>query len=381
MKVLIAIRHDAYETYGGDILHAEKIVDGLIALGVNVELTTDPRPDLTGIDVLHVFNLDWIIDSSQQVETGIKAGLPIVLTPIHHSFVELDAFEAQTEFGLNGIVSKLFPRHAQRETLKNIYRSVVQMDRKKWSGTFKQLLVGINREYFETLNKATILLPNTELEIEALEVDFGFIGNSELIPAGVDPRFSKGNEDWFEKTYPKISKSLGDKFILSVGRIELRKNQLRLLQAARLADLPILLVGTFNPHHKSYETAIRKEIDLNPKAFHIEKIEHVNLPSVYKAAGIHALVSFAETTGLVSLEGALADCVIVSSSWGFGREYLGDQAIYIEPDDVESIKTGLIEAWDTKPSKELKEEILKKYTWEKVCEKTLEVYKKLLNKS
>ncbi|OGC58101.1 hypothetical protein A3A70_00275 [candidate division WWE3 bacterium RIFCSPLOWO2_01_FULL_42_11] len=378
MKVLIAIRHDAYDTYGGDVLHAEKVSRGLKDLGVKVTLTIDSQPNLEGVDILHVFNLDWIIDSSQQVKTGIDAGIPVVLTPIHHSFVELDAYEAQTEFGFNGIVSKIFPHHAQREILKNIYRSVIQMDTKKWAGTLKQLFVGINHEYLDTLEKATIILPNTELELKALEVDFGFIGNSEIVPAGVDPSFSKGDKSWFSKTYPEISKDLGEKFILSVGRIELRKNQLRLLHAARLADLPILLVGSFNPHHKSYANAIRHELELNPRAHHIEKIEHINLPSVYKAAGIHALVSFAETTGLVSLEGSLADCVIVSSSWGFGREYLGNQAIYIEPDDVESIKAGLLKAWESRPSKELKEKVLEKYTWENVCQKTLTVYEDLL---
>jgi len=100
MKILFCLRQDAFINYGGDVLHAEKIAENLRKLDCVVDISTTPHPDVKDFDIIHIFNLDWVRDAYDQVHQAKQFNKPVVMTPIHHSFEDLDYFEKQMRYGL-----------------------------------------------------------------------------------------------------------------------------------------------------------------------------------------------------------------------------------------------------------------------------------------
>src|SRR5262249_11519139 len=116
-------------------------------------------------------------------------------------------------------------------------------------------------------------------------------------------------------------------FVLCVGRLETRKNQLMLLKALETSELPIVLgTGGFASQPR-YETACRAFRRAGRTHF-IGKVEPALLKSMYSAARVHALPSWYELPGLVSLEAAACGATPVVSDFGTARDYFGSAAFY-----------------------------------------------------
>ena len=103
-------------------------------------------------------------------------------------------------------------------------------------------------------------------------------------------------------------------------------------------------------------------------------ISHEDLKDLYKVAKVHVLASWMETPGLSSLEAAAMGCNIVVTRKGDTYDYFEDYAFYCEPDNVESIKKAIDEAYLTAVNPKLKEKIIQNYIWEKTAEETLKAY-------
>jgi glycosyltransferase involved in cell wall biosynthesis len=86
-----------------------------------------------------------------------------------------------------------------------------------------------------------------------------------------------------------------------------------------------------------------------------------------------------ETPGLSSLEAAAMGCNIVATKKGDPYDYFGDYAFYCEPDNIESIKNAIDQAFTAKVNPELKKRVLENYIWEKTAEQTLKGYQMALN--
>ena len=108
--------------------------------------------------------------------------------------------------------------------------------------------------------------------------------------------------------------------------------------------------------------------------FLTEHIDHKKLVTIYKAAKVHVLASWFETTGLVSLEAAMMDCNIVVTRKGDTEEYFADMAYYCEPDNIDSIKHEIIKAYHDPVNPRLKSFIKNNYTWDNAAKQTLEAY-------
>jgi glycosyltransferase involved in cell wall biosynthesis len=94
----------------------------------------------------------------------------------------------------------------------------------------------------------------------------------------------------------------------------------------------------------------------------------------YRHARVHAVPSWFETTGLVSLEAAIAGCNIVSTSRGHAREYLGELAWYCDPDSKKSIRSAVLAAWEASEQSALRDRVLDHFTWEHAARATLNGY-------
>jgi len=373
MRVLFQNRPDMFKVIGGDTIQLLKTKEYLEKLGVEVDISLELRPNLDKYDLVHLFNITRVHETYIQAINAHKQNKPIVLSPIYWNKTEFLKKNYPITY-LYHTVSSL-PNSNIRKILTKFSKVKDILTKRKVDEAVKvQRKMGFKTQQIEVLNLAHIILPNSHIEAELIKKDFG-VSDSKLfvVPNAVDRKFSKAKKKLFVEKF-----GIKD-FVLSVGRIEKRKNTLSLIRAANEEGLPLVLIGLRTS--RKYTKLCEKEAKKGDVIF-LDPIPHDDplLPSAYAAAKVHALVSWYETPGLVSLEAALAGANIVTTDRGTAREYFKDMAWYCDPSDLNSIRKALREAYNSKKTKKLKLHILKNYTWEVVAEKTLEAYNRVLSK-
>lgn len=238
------------------------------------------------------------------------------------------------------------------------------------------------RSVRKALLQCQALLPNSQAELESVSRTLGIAKNRMIvIPNGVEPEMIGSSPESFRRNYGIFPNH--DKFILSVHRIEKRKNTLRLIEAALNLKVPLLLRATPNlfPREKEY---VRRVMELALKNSHliriIEPLPREILADAYAAAHVHALPSVFETTGLASLEAGINGANLVVGDCPPVREYFDGIADFCTQKKG-SLEEALSKAL-SRPRNGLyqKEYILAHYTWDKVAELTKQVYEKILSK-
>ena len=229
-------------------------------------------------------------------------------------------------------------------------------------------------KFFElTMQIADAILPNTNDELKLLLNRFSSIPKNKcfLVPNGVNLEFKNGNPELF------IDKYDIEDYILFVGRIEPRKNLIRLIRAFINSKLDTKLVIIGKKEDINYYNSCKNESTENVIFISQMSNDSEMLKSAYKAAKVLVLPSYLETPGLAALEGGLAGANIVITEVGGTKEYFGDHSWYINPGKTESIKKALISAYNSPKSEELSNYIEKNYNWSKVAKITSKVYESL----
>ena len=167
--------------------------------------------------------------------------------------------------------------------------------------------------------------------------------------------------------------------VLQAGRIEPAKPSDAVLGIARnqLADC----VDRFRSTLPSY-TELCKSIS-GERLQIIEHLPQEMLASAYAASGVHCLVSWMDTCGLVSLEASLSGTALVGSTFGHELEYLENDAWLADPADPISIRRAVEQAWGNGrhngPSLKMKRKSLERFNWENTVDKTEAMYETVLS--
>ena len=324
IRVLFLTRADIFKLRAGDTVQVSLLAEYLRKKGLTVSLSTRLKPDLDQYDLVHYFNILRTEGSYQRCLAVKEKGIPLLITPIYWN---VEQYLAQ-----------------ENPAALTTWR-IKQEERRR------------------ILKLADLIVPNAELEWEQLERDFRTGQPYRIIYNGV--------EDFFYGAPVEPVRN----HILMVGRIHRSKNQLGLIKALRGSGLKLTMIGDINDHH--YYRLCRQEADQ-----HIEIKAGVNrreLRRLYRDAAVHVLPSWYDTPGLVSLEAGLAGCKLVSTERGTAREYFKDYAEYCVPDDLSDIRTKVLRAVERKPEPELPYYILNNFTWQRVAEKTRQIYSELLS--
>jgi glycosyltransferase involved in cell wall biosynthesis len=276
---------------------------------------------------------------------------------------------------------KLAKELGKKVYLSSIYWEDRQYDKSKYPlmSYFKYLAIFLDRHFHTSiyspgkiLRLADYVLPNSLAEAKLLNKSFGIPFNRiVVIPNAVDTSFAKFDRNLFKKKY-----GLTD-YVLCVGRIEPRKNQLSLIKAIIKTDLKLVLMGEKVKGMEEYYDECKRISNKNvhfignlPHGSEIQK-------SAYANAKIFALTSWYETPGLAALEAALTGTRIVITERGCTKEYFKDFAEYVDPSSVKDIYDKIQISLSKKhdPKKQIRY-ILKNFTWKATAKKTIEAYKK-----
>ncbi len=134
--------------------------------------------------------------------------------------------------------------------------------------------------------------------------------------------------------------SLPDQFILCVGTIEKRKNQLAILQAviSEKLEIPVVILG--RPRPKEYLEEIKQFIIQNGiqnQVMFIHNSDTSELQAIYQMAQAMVYPSFFEGFGLPVLEAQASGCPVITSNLSSLPEAGGEGAIYVDPSDIPAI--------------------------------------------
>lgn len=376
LRVLLVARPDVYQGSGGDLVQIKKTAEYLEKLGHMVTITHRLRPDFRQHDVAHFFTLaTWF-----QLKRASNYGIPHILSPVYWDPSHAaDRARAESPLGLR-ILRQLVGQpdavrglvaHAAADVLRGFsYRSSL----KDLAGTValrtRTRRQGREVVYRDALETAQMLLPNAELEMRHIEERFGVKRPYAVVPNGADPRL-------FVPTSAASSDARSGVLCVA-ARVNHRKNQALLISALRGTGIPLTIVGrAYETEERRYLYRCRQLADST-----VSFVDHVDsnmLRALYANAKVHALISWFETPGLVSIEAAIAGCRIVATREGTAEEYFGRDARYVPPDDVESVRSTLLAAYTTTWNPRLQDRCRRLYTWDRVARMTGSAYERLLS--
>lgn len=166
-------------------------------------------------------------------------------------------------------------------------------------------------------------------------------------------------------------------YVLCVGRIEPRKNQLLLVEALRGSGISVVLIGAVSDRRYADLVAARGEGMVHM----IGRVPPNSglLRSAFRGARVFALPSWTEGGPLAALEAAMAGTPLVLGSGGSEQEYFGDFARYCKAGNLSSIRTAIMEAYESPRSQaETCRQVAHfeaNFSTERMIEKTIAAYR------
>lgn len=224
------------------------------------------------------------------------------------------------------------------------------------------------------LSLADLIVTNSDTESDTLSRVLGLPReNFVTVMNGVEPHFSEPHDPALFRAHYGID----GPFVLNVGNVEARKNQLNLVRAMQGHDLPVVVIG----HVREPDYGRQVMAEGGTQLCYLGPLDHADplLASAYAACAAFVLPSTLETPGLAALEAAAAGAPLVVTSEGSTRDYFANWAHYIRHDDLVGIRQGIDAALAAGPSLELKEHVRSNYAWSAVTQTLAGFYRRIMD--
>lgn len=172
-------------------------------------------------------------------------------------------------------------------------------------------------------------------------------------------------------------------YIMYVGAAYPHKNLDALLDAWKIFQnkygkaYQLVLAGKENFFYQKLQQTLKEKNSTDVK--YIGLVSDGELASLYKHAKLFVFPSLYEGFGIPPLEAMKQNLPVVSSNVSCMPEVLQDAALYFDPENHEqmadTIYKGIIDEALRKKLQENAQKLLQKYSWKKLAEKTLQIYK------
>lgn len=333
----------AFQNPGGGEILLLKTKEYLEKQGVKVHLFNQWTDRFKESDILHVFGS--VKEALGLMEVAKSKGVKIVHSPIIWYNWQSSL---KISYKLTDRVLCLL-----RQLAKTVCPAIPS-DRKKMMQLADVVSAGSQAEA-EQIHRY-FLIPENQIRI---------------VTYGVDSDFESADPRLFEQKY-----GVRD-FVLMVGRIEPRKNQLQLIRAMKGQNCQVVMIGSPVSSHLDYYQRCRSEAASNMHFMGHLDASSVELKSAFRACNVFALPTWFETPGLSALEAGLAGAKIVITREGATHEYFEDYADYVNPASVRDIRDTILKALRREKTSDLKGHIRQHYLWDHTATQQLKVYESL----
>lgn len=360
MKVIFQNRFDYLSTPGGDTTQLLKTKEYLEKIGVDVDVSTNPNIDLSGYDLVHIFNIMRPFETYLFITNALKQNKKVVMSSIYWDFDEFNKIGRNSK--LMGFLYNNFDEFFV-EKIKYFKRKDIIS---KHKNDFFSFFI---KDYKKVLENVDLFLPNSDNEGKIVQRKISAKVNYQVVFNAVD------KNKFYLKNYSERNKDS-----LIVSRIDPRKNILNLVDAFKDINYQLDIYGNATPLHLGYFENIKQNITNNINLN--DYVSHEKLIELYNQYKLHILPSWLETPGLSQLEAAACGCNILSTNRGSAEEYFREMAVYCSPNSIDSIKDGIIESMlNSQNPKLMSEFVLDNYTWDKTALQTKKAYEKVLNET
>jgi GT2 family glycosyltransferase/glycosyltransferase involved in cell wall biosynthesis len=353
---------------GGDMHQIKKTKQYLEKLGHQVDINCTPRPDPRGYDVVHLWNSWFPAQTLVQVKAirAWRPEMPIVHTPIF--------WDMREKCWADAAVPQIFSKTANPAHLKEKLAALAN-GTYAHQGRTRSKPRESNWLGYDTYQKAIFplvdyLLPQSHAEVANLKKIHGIDMPFNIVRNGAETAvFDQATPDWFFSQYGLKN------FVITVGLVEPRKNQLMLLHALRDSNLSIVVIGRH--YDVDYYRLCRRYA---PKGtLFIDHLPHEHLASAFKAAKVHALPSWMECASFANVEAALCGCALAVSDRTSEKEYFGTNAYYCDPGNLTAIREAVLQAHrnhtaDAPKRARLIEQFRNHFTWQNAATATVTGY-------
>ncbi len=344
MKVVFFTYPSAFQNIGGGEIQLLKTREYLEKHGLQIDLFDLWRTKIEAYDILHVFS-------------SVKECLPLIqvarsrnVKVVTNSGLWSDFHRAVFTDGGWGRKTDLLLRHGLK-----VACPVFPSSRR------------------QVLLSSDLVCPNSEMEKNQIARLFAVPRRKiKVVYNGVDKSFLEADPSYYHSLYGKAP------FVLSVGRIEPRKNQLNLIKAVkRLGDARLVLIGDPVSGHEKYfrecQSAGSGFTKFLPAVGHSDPL----LKSAYGACDLFVLQGWFETPGLAAMEAALAGTKVLVTEGGSTKEYFKNFVDYIRPSSTKDITDKIKKNLAKKREETLKNHVLMHFTWDTVTRNLLDYYRGL----
>ncbi len=154
-----------------------------------------------------------------------------------------------------------------------------------------------------------------------------------IVYQGCSPIFSQPTP---QETINRYRNRFG-RYIIGVGTIESRKNQLLTVRALALlpSDVNLVLIGRRTAYAKSIDEEINR-LGLQNRVTMLTGLSMTDIRALYAASEIAAYPSFYEGFGIPMLEAIASGVPVVAATGSCLEEAGGPGAIYVSPTDVKA---------------------------------------------
>ena len=345
-RVLLAGKITGMAAPGWKEAHMLGLAGALRAVGVAARLWRPWEDSLAEADCLHVFGS--LPEHLPVVEAARRQHLPVALSTLdwHGGNDGLGQFPRVTR-GL-AVCAGLLGRTV----------------RPPWCSWRRRLYQSVD-----------LLLPHTHAEAQQLLSYFRVPApRVHIIPGAADPQLAAADPEPFAQLVG------GRNFVLYLGPIEPRANQLGFLWAMRPSDVPVVVLGDVSPRYSWYLEECRRAA--GPHVQFVQNLRHDDplLASAYAACGCLVLGRWQEPLCNAALEAGMSGTPLVLPEKSCAGEYFGRAAFYVNPRDLPGIRRAVLAALARGRSPSLAGHVQTYFSWNAVAKATRAAYDSLLSR-
>jgi glycosyltransferase involved in cell wall biosynthesis len=362
-EILFCLRRDAPDKPGGDSGKVYKYKHYLEEKGFLVTVVTDPaelKVKETLPDIMHLFNMQTPYENYRYMTWASDKNIPLCFSPIHHEkkymvkyfkggffgkFLSYDAYLMLSSFAKEFIKFKTMRNVlSYKKTPQNINRALVE----KASRIFPLSESELEHIRFDVPAK----LPSSKVKVLPNALTFSKRGAAEQVPRDID--------------------------VMVVGRIEPRKNILKIAEALKGTRYKVVFAGKENGNHKKYCAEFKDIVKASSNLQYLGELNQDQLSHHYKRSKINLSNSWFEVVSQVDLEATSLGCKPIVSAASALFDYFSSPPLRLEPD---CSKADILNCIENAMKEDYQPQLRSSFTnnWEDVTDMLAIEYKMLLS--
>lgn len=337
--VCFTARLDFDSKPGGDTVQWQMYDRAARDAGFLVTTWFDDSP-MPAADVVHAFNVDRPLELYPKLVEAKRRGLPFVLSTIHHPHEWLARFRrAQPPTGLLGRVLYRGPTGrsvAVSESIKEVAMLVLQ----RRLGQLRDVVPSWRARATWLLANADRIALLSQTEGAFVSQDFGYEFRPEqrlVVPNWAEALGAPSSAP------PPLFATLPEAPVVVVGRIEPRKNSLRICRLACIARRHVVFIGRPHPSEGAFVAAFQQTAHASGYVHWLPGIARSEMASYYRHGSFLLNAGLVEVSPLVDVEALAFGCPIVTTRYAVHHELLPPDTPVCDPYDDEDILRWL--AW------------------------------------